>query len=131
MGPSPVVQVRNTEGVVCLDHDSDLHVTREDIYDREKAYLNSLTRSEVNQKDSGVSNYYVPVYPNDSSTVPTMILWFFDSRGGYVHLKAELSPIVRIADTLVEKEITIPGWVIYVSGRLGGQQCRVLVCADQ
>ncbi|KAH8751319.1 Metallo-dependent phosphatase-like protein [Diaporthe sp. PMI_573] len=66
------------------NHDSDLHLTREDIYAREKTYSNSLTRSDVNQEDSGVSNYYLPVYPSDSSTMPAMILWFFDSRGGYL-----------------------------------------------
>lgn len=77
-------------------------MTREDIYAREKAYSNSLTRSEVNQKDSGVSNYYVPVYPNDSSTVPAMILWFFDSRGGCVHREAEHSSKVSIADMFVK-----------------------------
>lgn len=36
----------------------------------------------MNQKGSGVSNYYLPVYPYEASTVPAMLLWFFDSRGG-------------------------------------------------
>lgn len=36
----------------------------------------------VNASDSGVTNYYLPVYTNAHSTVPAMILWFFDSRGG-------------------------------------------------
>lgn len=79
------VSLTFTDNPTRPDHDSDLHLTRRDIYVREKMYPNSLTGSEVNQNHSGVSNYYVPVYPNDSSTVPAMILWFFDSRGGYVH----------------------------------------------
>lgn len=38
----------------------------------------------VDTNDSGVSNYYLPVYSNDDGTdsTPALILWFFDSRGG-------------------------------------------------
>lgn len=57
-------------------------MTREAIYAREKTYANSLTGCEVRQNGAGVSNYYLPVYPNDTSTIPAMLLWFFDSRGG-------------------------------------------------
>ncbi|KAH0137812.1 Metallo-dependent phosphatase, partial [Aureobasidium melanogenum] len=35
----------------------------------------------VSASDAGVSNYYLPVYGNDSA-VPEFLLWFFDSRGG-------------------------------------------------
>lgn len=37
----------------------------------------------VDTNDSGVSNYYLPVYSNDGTdSTPALILWFFDSRGG-------------------------------------------------
>lgn len=33
--------------------------------------------------DTGISNYYLPVYPyGNTSSTPALILWFFDSRGG-------------------------------------------------
>lgn len=65
------------------DHDSDFNLSRTDIYAREKSYANSLTGNMATGNDSGVSNYYLPVYPNgNASTTPAMILWFFDSRGG-------------------------------------------------
>lgn len=32
--------------------------------------------------NSGVTNYYLPIYPSDGSKEPALILWFFDSRGG-------------------------------------------------
>ncbi|KAJ4419471.1 hypothetical protein N0V82_004916 [Gnomoniopsis sp. IMI 355080] len=65
------------------NHDSDFNLSRIDIYEREKTYANSMTGNEVNGTDSGVSNYYLPVYPDgDTSGTPAMILWFFDSRGG-------------------------------------------------
>lgn len=78
----PLIQLQVTHEVRWLDHDSDVNLTRKDIYAREKTYANSLTGCEVTKKDSGVSNYYLPVYPNNTSTIPAMILWFFDSRGG-------------------------------------------------
>lgn len=64
------------------NHDSDFNLSRESIYAREKTYDNSLTQCMVNASDAGVTNYYLPVYSNGNSTVPIMILWFFDSRGG-------------------------------------------------
>lgn len=77
----PLIQLQVTHEIRWLDHDSDVNLTRKDIYAREKTYANSLTGCEVTKKDSGVSNYYLPVYPNNTSTIPAMILWFFDSRG--------------------------------------------------
>lgn len=73
-------QANNT---LFIDHDSDFNLSRTDIYEREKTYANSLTGNAVNATDSGVSNYYLPVYADSNvSGTPAMILWFFDSRGG-------------------------------------------------
>ncbi|KAF3763398.1 Metallo-dependent phosphatase [Cryphonectria parasitica EP155] len=74
------------------NHDSDFNLSRTEIYDREKTYANSLTGNMVQANDSGISNYYLPVYAdNDTSVTPAMILWFFDSRGGnyYQELAAD------------------------------------------
>ncbi|KAK7739736.1 hypothetical protein SLS53_005706 [Cytospora paraplurivora] len=64
------------------NHDSDFNLSRAAIYAREKTYDNSLTQWMVNASDTGVTNYYLPVYPTSNSTEPALILWFFDSRGG-------------------------------------------------
>ncbi|OGM49753.1 hypothetical protein ABOM_001829 [Aspergillus bombycis] len=72
------------------NHDSDYNLSRSAILEREKTYSNSLTKSMVSGALAGVSNYYLPVYPSDSSKdTPALILWFFDSRGGnyYQQLK--------------------------------------------
>lgn len=46
-------------------------------------YANSLTGNAVTVDDSGISNYYLPVYdPQNATGAPALILWFFDSRGG-------------------------------------------------
>lgn len=66
-----------------IDHDSDFNLSRTNIYEREKTYDNSLTGNMVTTNESGTSNYYLPVYANDdTSSIPALILWFFDSRGG-------------------------------------------------
>lgn len=65
------------------NHDSDYNLSRSAILEREQSYPNSLTQSMVAGELAGVSNYYLPVYPSDSSaTTPALIMWFFDSRGG-------------------------------------------------
>ncbi|EED16237.1 conserved hypothetical protein [Talaromyces stipitatus ATCC 10500] len=67
------------------NHDSQFNLSRQEIFAREKLYPNSLTQSMVwtYGYDSGLSNYYLPVYSADKSDkTPKVILWFFDSRGG-------------------------------------------------
>lgn len=66
-----------------IDHDSAYNLSSANIYAREKTYKNSLTKNMVQNKNAGVSNYYLEVLSNDKrDTTPAMILWFFDSRGG-------------------------------------------------
>lgn len=65
------------------NHDSDFNLSRHGILAREHKYRNSLTQQMVYGPESGVSNYYLPVYSSDESDAcPQLILWFFDSRGG-------------------------------------------------
>ena len=52
-------------------------------------------------KNSGVTNYYLPVYPSDGQHTPCLILWFFDSRGGVYYQQSDESG----------NEIQQPDWV--------------------
>ena len=55
-----------------------------DIYSLEKQYSTSLTQSYISGPEAGITNYYLPVYPHGNSDgPPALVLWFFDSRGGY------------------------------------------------
>ena len=67
------------------NHDSNANLDPMlDIYDHEIKYQNSLTTSMVSSPKSGITNYYLPVYPHEGSNeAPALILWFFDSRGGH------------------------------------------------
>ncbi|PYH99065.1 Metallo-dependent phosphatase [Aspergillus ellipticus CBS 707.79] len=72
------------------NHDSDYNLSRNAILEREQSYTNSLTKSMVSGKQAGVSNYYLPVYPSDSTkNTPALIMWFFDSRGGNYYQELE------------------------------------------
>ncbi|OJJ38071.1 hypothetical protein ASPWEDRAFT_35641 [Aspergillus wentii DTO 134E9] len=65
------------------NHDSDRNLCPADVFERDTSYANSLTQSMVDDSGAGFTNYYLPVFPHNSSIdVPEMILWFFDSQGG-------------------------------------------------
>ena len=74
------------------NHDSQFNLSREAIYQREHLWPNSLTANMVDDPNAGVTNYYLPVFSSDSSNpIPVMILWFFDSRGGYLFQELDSS----------------------------------------
>ena len=66
------------------NHDSEFNLSRSEIYAREHMWSNSLTGNMVLSEDAGVTNYYLPIYSSDPfDPVPELLLWFFDSRGGF------------------------------------------------
>jgi hypothetical protein len=70
------------------NHDSGFNISREGIYARERSYPGCMTDKMVHGKSSGLTNYYLPVYPATDGPYaageekPALLLWFFDSRGG-------------------------------------------------
>ncbi|KAI0849973.1 Metallo-dependent phosphatase [Daldinia vernicosa] len=68
------------------NHDYDYNISGSTILAREKRWSNSRTTQMVFDEEAGTSNYYLPVYDSDCSDencAPELILWFFDSRGGF------------------------------------------------
>ncbi|KAK5989196.1 putative inactive purple acid phosphatase 16 [Cladobotryum mycophilum] len=68
------------------NHDNQFNLSAAAILAREQQWPNCLTRSMVPGKNAGVSNYYLPVYApgcNELLCTPELLLWFFDSRGGF------------------------------------------------
>lgn len=84
------------------NHDSDFNLSRADLLAREQQQVpvglarttNMLpTIKHGDVRRAGVTNYYLPVYGSDcvpangkdmaDNCVPKLILWFFDSRGGF------------------------------------------------
>ncbi|TKA76484.1 hypothetical protein B0A55_02878 [Friedmanniomyces simplex] len=71
------------------NHDSQYNLSRHAILQREHRWPNNArTQQMVFGNESGVSNYYLPVYPSHpaaggSEEEPCLLLWSFDSRGGF------------------------------------------------
>ncbi|KAM3506392.1 hypothetical protein MY10362_002383 [Beauveria mimosiformis] len=68
------------------NHDSDFNISAASIWAREKSYPNCRTGRMVPGRNAGVSNYYLPVYSRrccKPECAPELLLWFFDSRGGF------------------------------------------------
>lgn len=69
------------------NHDINYNLSTEALFQREKALWPSLshTLDSVHGNASGVSNYYVPIWPSRQGygqNAPAMLLWMFDSKGG-------------------------------------------------
>ncbi|RMY37817.1 hypothetical protein D0865_13250 [Hortaea werneckii] len=71
------------------NHDSDFNISRRNILGRERLYRNARTSQMVFGEDSGVSNYYLSVFPSDGASEPSLLLWFFDSRGGFKYQQTD------------------------------------------
>lgn len=77
------------------NHDHQVNITGATILERERTWPGSRTQQMVYGRDAGVSNYYLPVYGSDCENIdavaagdedacaPELLLWFFDSRGGF------------------------------------------------
>ncbi|KAJ5646955.1 hypothetical protein N7490_003327 [Penicillium lividum] len=101
---APLVERGLTWASTYGNHDSQYNLSREAMLAREQRYPNSRTKQMVFGKDSGVSNYYLPVFGadnNDYIGAPAMLLWFFDSRGGYYFQQLDESG----------NQIAQPNWV--------------------
>ncbi|KAK0439343.1 Metallo-dependent phosphatase [Armillaria borealis] len=81
------------------NHDNQVNITHlEEIIRERQVSSFSYTRSAPPGVggEGGPGNYWVPVYANEEGQHPVLILWFFDSRGGF-------SP--------GENSIAVPDWV--------------------
>jgi hypothetical protein len=71
------------------NHDGQYNLSGEALLARERQWPNSRTTQMVFGDGIGVTNYYLPVYGKDCTSnphktcTPALLLWFFDSRGGW------------------------------------------------
>lgn len=87
------------------NHDSELNLDPKEMFLQEKTHPNSLTQRMVLNSSAGITNYYLPVFPHQASasnnSIPALILWFFDSRGGHHAMNQSTH----------RKSISRPNWV--------------------
>ena len=86
---APLAQRRLSWASTYGNHDSAFNLSREQILARERTYPNARTTKMVHNSNAGVSNYFLPVYPARGQQ-PCLILWFFDSRGGWAYQQANV-----------------------------------------
>ncbi|KAK5662639.1 hypothetical protein OQA88_8554 [Cercophora sp. LCS_1] len=101
---APLVDRNLTWASTYGNHDSSYNLSRAGILAREQRYANARTKSMVDG-DVGVSNYYFPVYGADCDDgdicAPELLLWFFDSRGGFKFRERDKEG----------KRVGLPDWV--------------------
>ncbi|KAI1360292.1 Metallo-dependent phosphatase-like protein [Xylaria arbuscula] len=100
----PLVSRNLTWASTYGNHDYDFNISGDAILERERNWRNSRTSPIISGSDAGVSNYYLPVYDhgcvNEHTCSPQLILWFFDSRGGF-----------RYQQGTPESRVGQPNWV--------------------
>jgi len=112
------------------NHDSDYNISHQGILEREQHWPNARTQQMVHGPNAGVSNYYLPVYGSDCRTIdaagctPRLLLWFFDSRGGFLYQEKDASGgRVGQADWVDE---SVVAWYTATSAALHQQHGRII-----
>jgi hypothetical protein len=103
----PMLQRGLTWASAYGNHDSDFNLSTTGILARERRWPHARTTQMVKEPDTGVSNYYLPVYAgacdhNSPSCPPALLLWFFDSRGGFKYQQKDPS---------TGNPVPFPNWV--------------------
>lgn len=90
------------------NHDSQYNLSGQALLAREQRFPNAKTIQMVSGEDNGATNYYLPVYSNNctshSACPPALLLWFFDSRGGF-------QPRQQYSNASDSDPIGRPNWV--------------------
>ncbi|KAM3509046.1 hypothetical protein MY10362_000835 [Beauveria mimosiformis] len=85
----PLVDRNLTWGSTYGNHDHQPNLSGELLLAREQTFSGARTQSMVPGAAAGSTNYYLPVYSATCEDVrccaPKLLLWFFDSRGGYYY----------------------------------------------
>ncbi|WAO91714.1 Metallophos domain-containing protein [Fusarium falciforme] len=86
---APLVERNLTWASTYGNHDHNFNINGDDILEREQRFTGSRTQKMVDGTNAGTTNYYLPVYASNCTTTrdctPELILWFFDSRGGFYY----------------------------------------------
>ncbi|KPM41429.1 hypothetical protein AK830_g5126 [Neonectria ditissima] len=86
---APMVDRNLTWASTYGNHDHNRNINGSGILEREHMWPGSRTVAMINTTNSGTTNYYLPVYPSNCTAAedctPELLLWFFDSRGGFYY----------------------------------------------
>lgn len=89
----PFVDRGITWGSSYGNHDHQPNLSGDLLLEREQMWSGARTTKMVQGENAGTTNYYLPVYPAECTNIckckPLLLLWFFDSRGGYYFQKRD------------------------------------------
>lgn len=86
---APMVERRLSWASTYGNHDHAYNLDAGLLLEREQSLPGARTAQMVATSSSGITNYYLPVFAPgcsdaaDDACVPELLLWFFDSRGGF------------------------------------------------
>ncbi|KAH8832667.1 Metallo-dependent phosphatase-like protein [Flagelloscypha sp. PMI_526] len=95
------------------NHDNANNINHQIIVEYEQKHFPTLsyTRADVGPKPWGVGNYWVPVYENELSSTPSLIMWFFDSRSFVSGTGNGPGPVPESADKYWVDEKSVPPYI--------------------
>lgn len=79
------------------NHDGQYNLNGKDLLLREQQWPNARTKNMIPGQGIGDTNYYLPVYSSKctpsyyGNCTPMLLLWFFDSRGGFEFQRLDAS----------------------------------------
>lgn len=90
----PMVDRGISWGSAYGNHDHQPNLDSNALLKRERTFPGCRTKKMVCDEKAGTTNYYLPVYPaggceDSEDCAPELLLWFFDSRGGYYFQKRD------------------------------------------
>lgn len=126
------------------NHDSDFNLSRVDLLAREQQQQPAGLARTANMLPiadhgdthrAGVTNYYLPVYGSDCFStddkdmadlcVPRLILWFFDSRGGFHYQQKDATTGKRVGqENWVDASVV--AWFEHTQAALQGKYAAVI-----
>ncbi|KAK1996704.1 calcineurin-like phosphoesterase [Colletotrichum falcatum] len=113
------------------NHDYQLNLTGSDILARERQWPNSRTQRMVPGRGSGITNYYLPVYAPGGCAAgddcaPEVVLWFFDSRGGFEYMQTKPDGSAALVGQQNWVDDSVVEWFKSTNSDLNGRHGRDL-----
>jgi hypothetical protein len=91
------------------NHESNKNRRVEDVFAVEQGYHNSRSKSMISGSEAGITNYFLPVYADDCPSgcgcKPELLIWFFDSRGGFNYNETDAKGDQVYRKTWVDTEV--------------------------
>ena len=125
---APFVEKELNWAVTFGNHESNKNRRVKDVFAIEQGYANSRSRSMISGQSAGVTNYYLPVYaadcPSGCRCTPELLIWFFDSRGGFNYNETDSKGDQVYRETWVDEEVV--DWFVTERDRIATKFAKTI-----